>query len=126
MRYLFLCCLLILVYNCKPSEEKKEETSTKVETTNEVEKNTSETSDDNDLSDISTKDFREFKVLDSKYINTDDIWNSLNTELQDFSEKEYNTLKSLVLEQDIPTLQKHMAEGKLTYEKLTQILSISH
>lgn len=69
---------------------------------------------------ISVLDFREFKVLDSKYISNEDLWRSLNQDLNDFSEEDYNNLKPLILEQDIPTLQKYIAKRKLSYETLTK------
>lgn len=64
------------------------------------------------------KDFREFKVLDSKYIDNNVLWAPFNKDLKRFSEATYLDLKPLILEQNIPTLQKNIAEGKLTYEKL--------
>ena len=64
------------------------------------------------------KDFREFKVLDSKYIDNVALWAPFNADLKDFSEATYTALKPLILEQDIPTLQNNIALGKLTYEKL--------
>ncbi len=64
------------------------------------------------------KDFREFKVLDSKHIDNVALWAPFNGDLKDFSEETYTALKPLILEQNIPTLQKNIAEGKLTYEKL--------
>jgi amidase len=64
------------------------------------------------------KDFREFKVLDSKYIDNEVLWTPFNNDLKNFSAEIYTTLKPLILEQNIPTLQKNIAEGKLTYEKL--------
>lgn len=67
---------------------------------------------------VSPKDFREFKVLDSKYIDNEVLWTPFNKDLKDFSEEIYTNLKPLILEQDIPTLQKNIEEGKLTYEKL--------
>ncbi|MBN2868350.1 MAG: amidase [Flavobacteriaceae bacterium] len=74
----------------------------------------------NDISSISTKDFREFKVLDSKYISNASIWEQLNSQLEDFSEENYQQLKPLILDQDIPTLQQYIIDGKLTYESLTK------
>ena len=74
----------------------------------------------NDISSISTKDFREFKVLDSKYISNASIWEQLNLQLEDFSEENYQQLKPLILDQDIPTLQQYIIDGKLTYESLTK------
>ena len=66
----------------------------------------------------SIKDFREFKVLNSKYIDNNLLWAPFNDDLKDFSEASYTALKPLILEQDIPSLQKNIAEGNLTYEKL--------
>jgi len=71
-------------------------------------------------SDIAIKPFREFKVLDSKYLSKTKMWEALNVQLEDFNEEEYNTLKPLILEQDIPTLQQHVTNGLLSYEVLTK------
>jgi len=65
-------------------------------------------------------DFREFRVLDSRYITKDDLWKPFNKDLEDFTENTYNTLKPLIIEQDIPTLRKHIANGDLSYEILTK------
>lgn len=65
------------------------------------------------------KDFREFKVLDSKYIDNAKLWANFNKDLEGF-EAIYDKLKPLVLEQDIPTIQGYIANGKLTYELLTK------
>lgn len=76
--------------------------------------------DSTDISAISTKDFREFKVLDSKYIDNSALWDVFNKELEDFSESNYLALKPIILEKDILSLQKSISEGKLSYEKLTK------
>ncbi|WP_452600047.1 amidase family protein [Pontimicrobium sp. MEBiC01747] len=73
-----------------------------------------------DLKAISAKDITEFKVLDSKFISKRQIWNTLESQMRDFSETQYNTLKPLILEQDILTLQKHIKEGRLSYEMLVK------
>ncbi|MGM5470746.1 amidase family protein [Flavobacteriaceae bacterium LMO-SS05] len=101
--YLFLLSFLI-IFSCKNSK-----------TVNEEVKTTS-----TDSSAISTKDFREFKVLDSKFINVTDLWAPFNKDLEDFTEDMYNRLKPIILEHDIPTLQKHISDGQLTYELLTK------
>ncbi len=69
---------------------------------------------------IAVKDFRTFKVLDSKYINNSEIWNGFNKALEGFTDEKYNALKPLILEANIPALQKHISEGRLTYELLTK------
>ncbi len=67
-----------------------------------------------------SSDFREFRVLDSRYISKDELWKPFNKDLEDFSEETYNKLKRLVLEQDIPTLKRHISNGNLSYETLTK------
>jgi amidase len=101
--YLFILSFLILL-SCKNSETVKE--GVKATST--------------DSSAISTKDFREFKVLDSKYINVNDLWAPFNKDLEGFTEDLYNSLKPLILELDIPTLQKEIREGQLSYENLVK------
>ncbi len=66
------------------------------------------------------KDFREFKVLDSKYINNEVLWEDFIKPLEDFTEDMYQGLKPLILETDIPTLQEHIQKGDLSYELLTK------
>lgn len=66
------------------------------------------------------KDFRDFKVLDSKYINNTDLWSHFNKDLEDFTVETYHALKSLIIEVDMPSLQKHVSEGRLSYELLTK------
>jgi len=76
--------------------------------------------DNSDLDAISTKDFREFKVLDSENLSKAEIWESINPQMEDFNEVDYNRLKPFILEQDIPTLQKHIFDNKFSYEQLTK------
>jgi len=101
--FLFIFTFL-LIFSCKNSESKTED----------------DKKSSTDISAISTKDFREFKVLDSKHINSSDLWMPYNTALESFTENTYENLKPLILEQDIPTLQKHIRDGKLSYENLTK------
>ncbi|MEZ4856679.1 MAG: amidase family protein [Gelidibacter sp.] len=103
--------VLLLVFSCKNTDKEK---VSKTLNTTKIQSDTS------GIGAISTKAFREFKVLDSKYIQNSELWKPFNTSLKDFTENQYNNLKPLVLEQDIPTLQKHIRDGKLTYEALTK------
>lgn len=108
--------LLLFILSCKDASNSNEartpisESETVVDTTN----------TDADLSAISTKDFREFKVLDSKLITKSEIWSAINPQMEDFKEVDYNRLKPLILETEIMTLQKHIAEGKFNYQELTK------
>lgn len=111
MKNYYFLCVLLLVMACKKTEDSS--TTTASETTETV-------TDENDISDISTKDFREFKVLDSKYISKESIWAEINADLSDFTEDDYNEFAPLVLDQDIPTLHAHILKGKLSYEILTK------
>jgi amidase len=60
-----------------------------------------------------------FKLFQSKILDMNAVYKPFQSELKKFSEEEYNKLKLLILEQDIPTLQRHVKEGTLSYEKLT-------
>ncbi|RZV61286.1 MAG: amidase, partial [Flavobacteriaceae bacterium] len=68
----------------------------------------------------SSKDFREFKVLDSKYIDPDEVWQPFENVLKDFTQDYHDKLKSMILEQDIPTIQTHINSGSLSYLDLTR------
>ncbi|TXD84853.1 amidase [Subsaximicrobium wynnwilliamsii] len=106
MRSLFLLSLFLIFLGCKSSEEEKNQNS--------------ESKKDANLSAISNKPFREFKVLDSKYLQSSEIWAAFDEDFRDFTEDTYNALKPLILEQDIPTIQQHIATKKLSYELLTK------
>ena len=69
-------------------------------------KNNAPKTEDN-LSDISEKAFRTFKVEDSNYIDLTTLWAPFQDQLSAFSEEKYNALKPLIMNQDIPTLQRH-------------------
>lgn len=73
-----------------------------------------------DISDISTKEFTDFKVEDSKYINAEELWKPFEEEIKSFSKDDYNKLKPLIFDQDIPTIQKNITSKKLTYEALVK------
>ncbi|HZJ79848.1 MAG TPA: amidase family protein, partial [Dysgonamonadaceae bacterium] len=61
-----------------------------------------------------------FKFIQSQTIDKNDMWKIVAKQIEDFSEEEYQQLKPLILEQDIPTIQKNIASGSLTYKALTQ------
>ena len=72
------------------------------------------------LGDISEKSFRTFKVEDSKFIDLKSLWEPFQTALYNFSDSTYNSLKPIILNQDIPTLQQHIDQGRLSYELLVK------
>ena len=61
----------------------------------------------------------QFKLFQSKYLDMNTVFKPFENDLEYFSEEHYTALKPLILEQDIPTLQKHIKTGRLSYEKLT-------
>lgn len=109
--YFKIFLVFVLIVNCTCKEIPKVTNSS-----------TSQSSQENstDLSAIATKEFREFEVLDSRFVSRLDIWTSLNASMSDFTEEDHNRLKILILDQDIPTLQSHIKSGKLSYEQLTK------
>ena len=61
----------------------------------------------------------QFQLFQSKHIDLNDVFKPFEKELSAFSEANYQALKPLILEQNIPALQQSVKAGKLTYEKLT-------
>lgn len=61
-----------------------------------------------------------YKLIQSKILDKNAVWQNALPQIRNFTEADYQILKPLILEQDIPTLQAHIRSGKLTYEKLTQ------
>ncbi len=59
-----------------------------------------------------------YKLIQSKVLDKNTVFLPLYDAVSTFSETEYQQLKPLILEQNIPNIQKHIQEGKLTYEKL--------
>ncbi|WP_353779271.1 amidase family protein [Winogradskyella sp. 3972H.M.0a.05] len=120
MRYYLLCLVLCVFFACKKESSKSSTTNqSKTEQSDEVKVDNNSGAED-DLSDISTKDFREFKVLDSDYINTDELWSVLGPQMEEFSQEDHDALSSMILEQDMYTIQKHISDKNLTYENLVK------
>lgn len=60
-----------------------------------------------------------FKLFQSKYLDMNQVFAPFEDDLAYFSEEDYNALKPLIIEQNIPSIQNSVKEGKLSYEKLT-------
>ncbi|HZH70644.1 MAG TPA: amidase family protein [Flavobacteriaceae bacterium] len=67
---------------------------------------------------IATQETTDFRVVDSKYIDNDVLWKPFVDDLKRFSKNRYNYIKPLILEKDIPSLQKSIENGDFTYEEL--------
>jgi len=59
-----------------------------------------------------------YKLIQSKVLDKNDVFRPLYEEVSAFTEEDYERLKPLILNQDIPGLQTAVAEGKLTYEEI--------
>ena len=101
MKYLSILLCVSLFSSCKQNSNESELPKT-------------------DMSDISTKEFRDFKVEDSKFVDIEALWIPFEDDLKTFTEDDHNRLKPLIFDQDIPTMQKNITSGALTYEQLVK------
>jgi amidase len=60
-----------------------------------------------------------YQLIQSKFQDKNALWAPFEAELNAFGTDRYAKLAPLILEQDIPTLQGHVAAGRMTYEDLT-------
>lgn len=109
MRALITFCIAMLVFSCKTGEKENKETVL--------------WKPYNDSAEIAANKDHEigrmqYKLIQSKVLDKNDVFLPLYSEVSKMSEEEYDALKPLILEQDIPTIQNAIASGKLTYEKL--------
>lgn len=93
MKVFSLILVLLFLFSCNSSEKEEEQP-------------------------ISSNEL-EFKVLDSHFLNSEDMWKPFEKELQGFSDELYTTLRPYILENDIPTIQNYIANGLFSYEELT-------
>ncbi|NNF33997.1 MAG: amidase [Saprospiraceae bacterium] len=61
-----------------------------------------------------------YKIIQSQILDKNRLWKDINVQISDFSEDDYQRLKPLIFEQNIPEIQSHIQSGKLTYKALTQ------
>jgi amidase len=59
-----------------------------------------------------------YKLIQSKVLDKNEVFRPLYHEVSKVTEKEYERIKPMILEQDIPSIQAFVQEGKLTYEEL--------
>lgn len=65
------------------------------------------------------KERMRYKFIQSKVLDKNSVFGKLHDETSEFPKEMYEMMKPLVLEQDIPTIQKHIAEGEFSYADLT-------
>ncbi len=77
----------------------------------------------NDSSEVAANQDHEIKrmryqLIQSKVLDKNEVFAPLYQEVSKMSGADYRALRPLILEQDIPTIQAHIASGMLTYEQL--------
>lgn len=108
MKYAFVLLLLVTA-SCKVSQKTTIPAWTPYDESEELAKNASHESQR-----------MRYKLIQSRNLDKNQLWKSIAPQLTNFSDSDYQRLKPLILEQDMPTLQAHIRAGKLSYEKLAQ------
>lgn len=109
MKYLISLCITLLLFSCKTEKKEAEEVVLWTAYNDSVEVAANKNHEIGRM---------QYKLIQSKVLDKNDVFLPLYPEVSKMSEAEYETLKPLVLEQDIRTIQDHVASGRLTYEKL--------
>ena len=60
----------------------------------------------------------QLKLIQSKYLDMNEVFKPFEEDLAYFSEKDYNNFAPYILEQDIPSIQESVENGILSYEKI--------
>ena len=61
----------------------------------------------------------QYKRIQSKHTDRNSFFIPFEENLLTFNQVDHDKIKPYILEQDIPTIQKHVKAGRLTYEQLT-------
>ncbi|MDA7777726.1 amidase family protein [Flavobacteriaceae bacterium] len=61
----------------------------------------------------------QYKRIQSQHTDRNSFFIPFKEALLTFNQTDHDKIKSYILEQDIPTIQKHVKAGRLTYEQLT-------
>lgn len=64
------------------------------------------------------KERMRYRLVQSKVFDKNTVFKPLYEEVSKMDEVSYQALKPFILEQNIPSIQKHIKEGKLSYEQL--------
>jgi len=108
MKYfpLFLCLLCI---GCTPPSSSSSSTWARYDQSGEIAQN----------ADNPSRRLR-YKLIQSRNTDRNKMLSAAAAQLTDFGKKEYEALKPLILDQDIPTIQGHIMDRRLTHENLTK------
>ncbi|WP_350291261.1 amidase family protein [uncultured Croceitalea sp.] len=111
-KILLLACLIALNISCKNTAENKE-----------IDPNIVLWTPYNDSLEVVANAEHEngrmrYKLIQSKVLDKNDVFRPLYYEVSQFSDERYAEMKPMVLEQDISTIQNHIAQSKFSYEEL--------
>lgn len=65
------------------------------------------------------KERMQFKLIQSKVLDKNEVFRPLYNAVSEFSEERYQVLRPLILERPITAIQEEIKEGTFTYEELT-------
>lgn len=108
MHKIFYALLVLLLIGCKGSQETTSQSFKKYNETVEIKEQ--QNHENNRM---------KFKLIQSKILDMNAVFQPFQKELSQFSEADYTSLKPLILEKSIPVIQQAIKEEKLNYEKLT-------
>ena len=108
MKNIILLLAILVLIGCKKEEEKETQYFTKYNETAELK-----------VQQEHENPRMKFKLLRSKFLDMNEVFKPFQKDLKQFSEENYKSLKPLIIEQSIPSIQQSIKEGKLTYENLT-------
>ena len=98
--------LVVLVTSCKQKESPV--TFTKYDETAEI-----AAQQDHEINRM------KFKLIQSKYLDMNNVFKPFEEDLAYFSEEDYQNLIPFILEKDIPTIQEYVNNRILSYERIT-------
>ena len=101
--------LIVFIISCKTAPEIKYQIPiwNPYDESNELEENA-----DHDIGRM------QYKLIQSKHLDKNQVWKELIPEIQFFGEEEYEALKPLILEQDVPTIQQHVKRWRTDLRKI--------
>ena len=126
-RFLLLCAIALDSSSCKFDTASKANTPTSGEMeepkASEITKEKPLWTPYNDSIEVAAnanheKERMRYKFIQSKVLDKNEVFEPLYDAVSQFPLKQYELMKPWVLEQDIPTIQMHIKEGKFTYEEL--------
>lgn len=108
MKKLFLLVAIVFLFSCENKEKQPTVVFKKYDESSEL------SSQQNH-----EKTRMQFKLIQSKYLDMNEVFKPFEEDLGYFSEANYKSLKPFILEKNIPEIQQAIKDGKLTYEELT-------